>query len=61
MSAINAISEYLFSPDGAKILGALFLISEALASIPSIKANSVFQIIANFLSRFATPPVAPKV
>jgi hypothetical protein len=30
----------------------LFLVSEALASIPVIKANSVFQAVYNFLARF---------
>jgi hypothetical protein len=30
----------------------LFLISEALASIPVVKANSVFQAVYNFLSQF---------
>lgn len=32
--------------NGAMVLGVLFAISEALAAIPSVKANSVFQAIA---------------
>ena len=35
----------------AQILGALFAISEALAYIPSIKSNSVFQLIQNGLKK----------
>lgn len=31
------------------ILGALFFVSEALALIPGIKANSVFQVIFGWL------------
>lgn len=34
----------------ALILGALFAVSEVLALIPSIKANSVFGAIFNLLS-----------
>ena len=30
----------------------LFIVSEALAVIPGIKANSVFQAVYNFLVRF---------
>ena len=33
----------------AVIFGALFALSEALALIPSIKANSVFQFVYNVL------------
>lgn len=35
--------------NGALILGVLFGISEALANIPAIKANSVFQAILSVL------------
>lgn len=31
------------------ILGALLGLSEALALIPSVKANSVFQLVVNFI------------
>ena len=31
------------------LLGALFFVSEALALIPSIKANSVFQMVFSWL------------
>jgi hypothetical protein len=33
------------------IVGALLAISEVLASIPSIKANSIFQIIVGLLKK----------
>jgi len=33
------------------VLLALFAISEVLASIPSVKANSVFQLIVGFLKK----------
>lgn len=36
----------------------LFGISEALASIPVVRANSVFQLIYQFLERFKKQPVA---
>jgi hypothetical protein len=38
-------------------LTALFLFSEALALIPSIKANSVFQLIFGWLQK-EQPPAA---
>lgn len=41
----------------AVLLGALFALSEALAFIPGIKANSVFQAIFNFL-KGQNPPAA---
>ena len=34
------------------ILGSLWILSESLAQIPSIKSNSVFQLVSNFLARF---------
>ena len=41
----------------AVILGIAFLISEALAYIPSVKANSVFQLIFGWLAKQQQPPV----
>lgn len=37
------------------ILGVLFALSEALAFIPGIKANSVFQLIFGFLQKNQAP------
>lgn len=42
----------------AAILGVLFAISEALALIPSVKSNSVFQLIFNFLKKVTGKAVA---
>lgn len=39
---------------------ALLAISELLAYIPAIKANSVFQLIVNFLSALVKKNEAPK-
>ena len=40
------------------ILAALFMLSEALASIPALKANSVFQLLAGLVAKLSTrPPV----
>lgn len=35
----------------AEILGILWLVSEILASIPSIKANSIFQLAKSLLAK----------
>lgn len=37
----------------ALILAALLAVSEVLASIPSIKSNSIFQLIVGLLKKFA--------
>ncbi len=34
------------------ILGVLWAVSEALALIPQVKANSIFQLVVNLLSKF---------
>lgn len=38
--------EFLNSGSFVMVLGVLFALSEALAAIPSVKANSVFQLIS---------------
>lgn len=47
------ILSQLFSPETVGTIGtvvvALFAVSEALALIPSVKANSVFQLVYNTL------------
>jgi hypothetical protein len=35
------------------ILGALFAVSEVLALIPSVKSNSIFQLIYNGIKKIA--------
>ena len=52
MQYVTMVLDFLQSPAGASILGGLFVISEALASIPALKANSVLQVVTQFLSRF---------
>lgn len=42
--------------NGALILGVLFGISEALANIPQIKANSVFQAVLSILQALMPKP-----
>lgn len=37
------------------VMAALWMLSEALASIPALKANSVFQLVAAFLQKFKKP------
>lgn len=37
----------------AMVFGVLFGISEALAQIPQVKANSVFQVLAGILAKLA--------
>lgn len=45
--------------NGVVVLGVLFAISEALAAIPAVKANSVFQAIAGGI-KWAKEKFAPK-
>ncbi len=45
------------------ILGALLAISEALAYIPAVKANSIFQLVQNGIKKLfdalSNPPAPP--
>ncbi len=56
MDTLLGIFEFFKSDAGTGLLLGLFLISEALASIPAVKANSVFQLVFGFLSRFKRTP-----
>lgn len=38
------------------ILSALLAVSECLALIPAIKANSIFQLVVNLLKKFKPAP-----
>lgn len=51
MEFIFGAMEFLRSHPGESVLGGLLLISEGLASIKSIEANSIFQFIVNGLKR----------
>ncbi len=45
--------EFLTQENAIVIVAALLAISEVLALIPSIKANSIFQMIVNILKSIA--------
>lgn len=53
MDQFDGIIDFLMSPAATGIFVALFAMSEALAAIPAIKANGVFQLIAGVLGRLA--------
>ena len=60
MSYLIALYDFMQSPAGAGVLLALLAMSEALAAIPSVKANSVFQLVSGLLERLKKQP-APVV
>lgn len=53
MDKIMHAFEWLKSADGALLFMVLFGISESLASIPAIKANSVFGLVYGLLKKLA--------
>lgn len=53
ISLIWTIWDFLKSDTGTMLIVALFGVSEALASIPQIQSNSVFQVIYNALKKLA--------
>jgi hypothetical protein len=56
MDTVLSVWEFLKSDSGTGILVGLLAISEALASIPAVQANSVYQMIVNLLRRVTTKP-----
>lgn len=44
------------SANATYLIGAALLLSEALASIPSIKSNSIFQLVVNVLKSYPKKP-----
>lgn len=56
MEVIDAAIAFAQTPAFGGIMAALWMMSEALASIPAIKANSVFQAISGVLQRFKKDP-----
>lgn len=58
MEWFNSIIDGLYSPTGAAISMALFAASEALAAIPAVKANGVFQLIFSLLAKLVKKPMA---
>ena len=51
MDTVLSVWEFLKSDSGTGIIVGLLAISEALASIPAVQANSVYQLIVNTLRR----------
>ena len=51
MEYLNVVVGFLSSPAGAAVLAALLTLSEALAMIPQLKANSVLQLVMQILSK----------
>lgn len=61
MDTVLAVWEFLKSDAGTGILVGLLAISEALASIPAVQSNSVYQIITNLLRKLVNKPAQPTV
>lgn len=55
MELLSSIIGFMQTPAFGGIVAGLLVISEALASIPAIQANSVFQLIAGGLKKMAAP------
>jgi len=56
MDTALSVWEFLKSDSGTGILVGLLAISEALASIPAVQANSVYQMVVNLLRRVTNKP-----
>lgn len=53
MDILSSVIDFVQSPVFAGVAAGLLVISESLASIPSIQANSVFQLIVGGLKKIA--------
>ena len=53
MEVVSSVIGFMQTPAFSGIVAGLLVISEALASIPSIQANSVYQLIANGIKALA--------
>lgn len=56
MDTVLLVWEFLQSDAGTGILIGLLVISEALASIPAVQSNSVYQMIDRLLRRVTKKP-----
>jgi|CXWL01.1.fsa_nt_gi hypothetical protein len=56
MEIVLSVWEFMKSDAGTGILAGLLLVSEALASIPSVQSNSVYQLIVGLLRRVTAKP-----
>ena len=61
MDTVLAVWDFLKSDAGTGLLAGLLLVSEALAAIPSVQSNSVYQIIVNLLRKLSNKPAQPTV
>jgi len=52
MELVSTAIAFVQTPAFGGIMAGLWVLGEGLASIPAIKANSVFQLVQNFLVRF---------
>lgn len=59
LAKLMALLDLMKSNQGMVIMGALLSLSEALALIPGVKANSIFQAVVNGLS-WLKDKLAPK-
>jgi hypothetical protein len=57
-SWVAAVIRFLHTDAGVALLLALWGLSEALAMIPAVKSNSVFQLLWGILSRMKKPATA---
>lgn len=53
MEWFNGILEWVQSGTGVAVIVGLLALSESLASIPAVQANSIFQLVAGLLKKFA--------
>lgn len=61
MDTVLSVWEFLKSDAGTGLLTGLLLVSEALAVIPAVQSNSVYQLITNILRKFTKKPATPTV
>lgn len=53
MDVVTSIIDFVQTPVFAGIAAGLLVMSEALASIPAIQANSIFQLVTGILKKLA--------
>lgn len=58
MENILAIMAWFQTPAGVGVLAALLALSEALGSIAAVKANSIYQLVMQFLNWLVKKPGA---
>jgi hypothetical protein len=56
MEYITGIISFFSSPAGAALLAALLAVSEAMAMIPAVKANGIFEFLYTALQKLVKKP-----